>query len=226
MTAAIDHALIMAAGRGVRMLPLTETMPKAMAPFAGTTLIAQGIDKIRPHVRDVHVTVGHHGAMLAEHVIQHGASTVINTHGHGNSWWLYNSFLSLLGSPLLVLTCDNVVELDFELLQHEYERIGEPACMIVPVRPVDGVDGDYIVHDDADVVTGITRDTVTDLYCSGIQVINPHRTVALTEATEEFTAVWKQLLPLREVRMSRIYPQSWYSVDTLAQLATVPVPPG
>jgi len=221
MTAQFDHALIMAAGRGVRMLPLTENMPKAMAPFGGSTLIAQGIDTLRPYVGQVHVTVGHHGAMLAEHVIQQGARTVINTHGHGNSWWLYNSFLSLLASPLLVLTCDNVVELDFELLRAEYERVGEPACMIVPVMPVDGVEGDYIVHDVDDVVTRITRDTVTDLYCSGIQVLNPRTVVALTEETEDFGSVWEQLLAHGAMRMSRVYPQSWYSVDTLDQLATL-----
>jgi NDP-sugar pyrophosphorylase family protein len=36
----IKYALIMAAGRGTRMLPLTSSIPKAMAPLNGTTLIA------------------------------------------------------------------------------------------------------------------------------------------------------------------------------------------
>ena len=39
----IKHALIMAAGRGMRMRPMTDTIPKAMAPFRGETLIANGI---------------------------------------------------------------------------------------------------------------------------------------------------------------------------------------
>ena len=37
----------MAAGRGVRLMPITDIVPKAMVPYNGSTLIAIGIDKIR-----------------------------------------------------------------------------------------------------------------------------------------------------------------------------------
>ncbi|MEA2173724.1 MAG: hypothetical protein QOD00_1316, partial [Blastocatellia bacterium] len=109
--ARINHAIIMAAGRGQRMMPLTEDIPKAMAPYNGSTLIAQGIDKIRKHIPFIHITVGYKGAMLAQHVIQHGVSSVFNTEGHSNSWWIYNTLLKCLNEPMFVLTCDNVVEL-------------------------------------------------------------------------------------------------------------------
>ena len=70
----IRHAVIIAAGRGVRMRPFTDDLPKAMAPWNGTTLIARGIEMVRRHIPSVHVTVGYRGATLAEHVIQHGAA--------------------------------------------------------------------------------------------------------------------------------------------------------
>lgn len=73
-----------------------------------------------------------------------------------NSWWIYNTLLRELDEPMFVLTCDNVVELDFDLLESEYLQYGEPACMIVPVRPVAGLDGDYIFHRD-NVVTELKR---------------------------------------------------------------------
>jgi len=42
----IRHAIIMAAGRGMRMTPLTDAIPKPMAPYDGTTLIARGIKRL------------------------------------------------------------------------------------------------------------------------------------------------------------------------------------
>ena len=63
--ARIRHALIMAAGRGVRMMPLTAVIPKPMAPYLGSTLIADGIRRIRKHVDVIHLTAGYKGPKLA-----------------------------------------------------------------------------------------------------------------------------------------------------------------
>ncbi len=120
----IRHAIIMAAGRGIsRLAPLTDAIPKPMVPYDGTTLIARGISRLAPltdaipkpmvsydgttliargisrlaaRVEHIHVTVGYKKAMLAQHVIEHGASSVLNTEGKSNCWWLYNTLLSRL----------------------------------------------------------------------------------------------------------------------------------
>ena len=54
MTKRIRHTVIMAAGRGQRMMPATNYLPKAMLPFFQSTLVATGIDKIRPHIDNIH----------------------------------------------------------------------------------------------------------------------------------------------------------------------------
>jgi NDP-sugar pyrophosphorylase family protein len=214
----IKHAVILAAGRGYRMMPLTNNLPKAMAPYNGTTLIAQGIEAISRHVPNVHITVGYKKAMLAEHVIHHGARSVLSTAGHSNSWWIYNTLLSELDEPLFVLTCDNVVELDFKRLEEDYYRCDEPACMLVPVRPVPGLEGDYIFHRDH-LVTRLSRRDPSEVYCSGIQVLNPVRIRRLTVDRGDFTDLWDQLIERRELRASRIYPKRWFTVDTMDQLS-------
>ena len=202
------------------MAPLTDVIPKPMAPYAGTTLIASGIGKIRNRLSSIHVTVGYKKAVLAQHVIEHGACTVVNTEGHGNAWWLFNTLLSSLNEPIFVLTCDNIVELNFELIENEYARLGRPAIMLVPVKPVDGLDGDFITQDNC-VVRSIDRNNVTDIYCSGIQVINPAKVNQLASNTEDFYDVWSQLIKLEEVKCSTVYPDQWFTVDTIAQLETV-----
>ena len=43
----INHALIMAAGRGIRMMPLTKNIPKAMAPLNESTLISEALKEYK-----------------------------------------------------------------------------------------------------------------------------------------------------------------------------------
>ena len=119
----IKHALVMAAGRGLRMRPLTDEIPKAMAPLGESTLISEGIRRLKKEINQVHITVGYKGSMLASHVIEKDVSSVINTEGKGNSWWLYNSLASLIDEPMFVLTCDNVIKINFTYVYIYYEKI-------------------------------------------------------------------------------------------------------
>jgi NDP-sugar pyrophosphorylase family protein len=216
----IKHAIIMAAGRGMRMAPLTDAIPKPMAPYNGTTLIARGIERLAHRLEHIYVTVGYKKAMLAQHVIEHGASAVINTEGRGNCWWIYNTLLKHLDEPILVLTCDNVVDLDFALLDESYRELNSPACMLVPVRPVAGLEGDYIYHENH-VVTEISRLRETEIYCSGIQLLNPYRLNQITTGGESFYDVWQQLIGQKQLMVSSVYPKKWFAVDTIEQLATL-----
>ena len=213
----IEHAVILAAGRGMRMAPLSDVIPKPMAPFDGSTLIAKGIDLLRQHVTNVHITVGYKGAMLAKHVIEHNVSSVLNTEGKGNAWWIYNTLLKHVSGPVVVLTCDNVVEIDFELLLGDYEAIGSPPTMLVPVKPVPGLDGDFIFHENRRVLE-LSRTRTSDIYCSGIQLIDPKRINALTSPVENFDDVWKQLIASNALHISKVYPKKWTAIDTVRQL--------
>jgi NDP-sugar pyrophosphorylase family protein len=210
----------MAAGRGMRMAPLTDAIPKPMAPYDGSTLIARGISRLAERVEHIHVTVGYKKAMLAQHVIEHGASSVLNTEGRSNCWWVYNTLLSRLNEPMVVLTCDNVVELDFELLEQNYLALDSPPCMLVPVRPVPGLEGDYVFHENH-IVKEISRIKETEIYCSGIQVLNPHKLNEITNEGESFYDVWQQLINQKQLFVSSVYPKKWFAVDTIEQLTAL-----
>jgi len=214
----IKHAVIMAAGRGMRMRPMTDSIPKAMAPFRGETLIANGIRMVKKHVSNVHVTVGYMSAMLSEHLMRIGVTSIHNTEGQANSWWIYHTLLTYVNEPIFVLTCDNVVDLDFALLSRDYYEVGAPACMLVPVRPVAGLDGDFIDHTDR-CVTRVQRREPREIYCSGIQVINPNAVAQNTTEGSNFYDVWSQLIARRQLYISSVYPKTWFTVDTEEQLA-------
>ena len=217
----INHALVMAAGRGLRMRPLTDSIPKAMAPVGQSTLIAEGIHKLKQHIDNVHITVGYKGAMLARHVIEKDVSSVINTEGKGNAWWVYNTLIKYLNEPIFVLTCDNIIDMDFSLFSNEYIDKGSPACMIIPVRPVEGIDGDFIYKDNKSNILEISRKMPTDLYCSGIQVINPKKINNITNTTESFNCLWNELIKKKEIICSNNILEKWLSIDDLTQLDAI-----
>lgn len=210
----------MAAGRGTRMLPLTNIIPKPMAPYKGSTLIAEGIKKVSPVIDFLHITVGYKGAVLAQHVIELGVHSVFNTEGKGNAWWVYNTLMANLNEPVFVLTSDNITDLDFDLLSEEYYKYGEPACMVVPVRPIEGLEGDYIHHNN-NCVFELNRNKPAETYCSGIQMINPYKVNQLTEKVEDFYQLWQQLIKKEQLYCSDSYPKNWFTVDTIEQLNKV-----
>lgn len=213
----IDHTVILAAGRGQRMMPVTQLVPKAMLPYLQSTLVAHGIDKIRPYIRNIHVTVGYKGAMLAQHLIEHEVTSIHNTDGQSNSWWIHNTLLRGLDEPVFVLTCDNVTDLDFRELAEDYFRLGEPPCLLVPVEPVAHVTGDYIFHD-GPIVQALDRNRPAETYCSGIQVLNPARVAELTSDEGDFMTIWQELIAKQLLLVSSVRPSKWFSVDTLEDL--------
>jgi NDP-sugar pyrophosphorylase family protein len=213
----IKHALIMAGGRGMRMMPLTDVIPKAMAPFDGTTLIARRIEKLREEIPNIHITVGYKGAMLAKHVVEHNVTSIFNTDGKDNCWWVFNTLLQHLDEPVFVLTCDNIIDLNFSRLENDYFSLNAPACMVVPVNPVEGLEGDFIFHE-GNRVTELTRKKKGEIYCSGIQILNPRKINALVKPCDNFYDLWQALIEQQQLYCSNIYPDKWFAVDTVTQL--------
>ena len=122
-----------------------------------------------------------------------------------------------MDEPVLVLTCDNVVHLDIERMAKDYHNLNEPACMVIPVSPVEGLDGDYIFHEN-NIVKELNRTKISSSYCSGIQVINPFKINKLISPKADFNDLWHKLISLEELKCSRVYPKTWYTIDTLEQL--------
>jgi len=212
------HALIMAAGRGSRMSPLTDVVPKALVPFNGNPLIHHGLTLIRGQIPNIYATVGYKGSLLSSYLIEYGISGVFNTNQRGNAWWIFNTLLSLLDEPLLVLTCDNIVRLEMAEIFRSYYKQGSPPCMVVPVKPVPGIDGDFIEEHDS-VVVSLSRNNRSSRYCSGIQIINPQKINKLMDPVDCFSELWQNLIAKKMLHVSQYSPANWSSFDTLQQLS-------
>ena len=210
----INHAFIMAAGRGTRLRPLTKKIPKGLIKFKQTSLIANGIKKLKKYIDFIHISVGYKGPILAKHLIEEKVSSIINTDKKGNSWWIFNSIFKSFDSPLYVLTCDNVTNIDFKKIEKDYYKKGQPICMIIPTKPIKGLEGDYIFRK-KNIIQGLSRKVKSDIYCTGIQVLNPKKINDKIKSTDDFNILWKRLIKIKQLYVSDVMPKKWYTVDNV-----------
>lgn len=142
---------------------------------------------------------------------------VFNTNTKGNAWWIFNTLAKFINEPVLVLTCDNVVKLDIHFIYSNYVALNYPICMVVPVTPVQGIEGDFISGHN-NIVTSLDRKGKTDIYCSGIQLLNPFLINEKMNAVDDFYELWQDLIETEDLYYSATYPHAWYSVNSIEQL--------
>lgn len=109
----IKRAMVMAAGKGTRMRPLTDTLPKPLVPFMGRPLIDHVLDRLgKAGIEEVIVNTHHFADMLEEHlsrrtfpriVISDERAQLLDTGGGAKH------ALHLLGSePVITFNSDSV----------------------------------------------------------------------------------------------------------------------
>ncbi len=212
-----NHAVILAAGRGMRLMPLSKKIPKAMVKVKNETLILNGIKKVQKYISNIHITVGYKGSMIAKHVIRNNVRSVINTNKKGNAWWIFNFPFNMIDEPVAVLTCDNITKINFKLIEKDYIKKKNPHCFLVPVKPVKNLEGDFI-HRKRNIVTKLSRKDKSDIYCSGIQILNPYKINKTVKKTEDFNILWKSLIKKKKLFVSDVIPDHWFTIDNKEQL--------
>jgi MurNAc alpha-1-phosphate uridylyltransferase len=104
----IETAMILAAGRGERMRPLTDTVPKPLLPVAGRSMLDRAIDGLVAHgVRKIVVNAHHLGAQIASHLS--GRAAIVHEEHLLDTGGGVKNALPLLGAgPFFVLNGDGL----------------------------------------------------------------------------------------------------------------------
>ena len=167
------RAMILAAGRGERLRPLTERMPKPMIPIAGEPLIVHQLRWLRrAGIEEVVVNLHHLGDQLARHVgngsdigvrvCYSREETLLGTGGG------VRRALPLLGDdPFLVLNGDIWTNFPFRGL---LAAAPEAAHLVLTPRPAHRTRADFALVDGFARRHGGEGD---DLVFCGIAVLDP-----------------------------------------------------
>ncbi|MCU7842600.1 MAG: nucleotidyltransferase family protein [Candidatus Thiodiazotropha sp. (ex Monitilora ramsayi)] len=164
-------AMILAAGRGERMRPLTDTMPKPLIPVAGKPLIVRHIERLAAmRIQKIVINHAHLGGMI-EDCLQDGARWGVDIryspeeHALETGGGIFRA-LPLLGeTPFLVLNGDVWCDLDLSRL---VLADGKLAHLVLVPNPEHHPEGDFLLQGDS-VSTGEGK----RLTFSGIGVYDP-----------------------------------------------------
>ena len=205
--------MIFAAGLGTRLKPLTDTMPKALVPLAGKTLLQWQIEKLKnAGITDIIVNVHHFPDMIINYLREHNnfdcniqvsdeRDMLLET---GGGLRKAKSLLLGIGSresgnndePILICNVDILSNIDIPTLLRAYNP-DEMGVVVVSPRETQRYllfDHDNRLHGWTNIATGEVRGPLSDnhypiantrkLAFSGMQVLNPR----IFEAMEKVVA--------------------------------------
>jgi NDP-sugar pyrophosphorylase family protein len=178
------RAMILAAGLGTRLRPLTDTIPKPLLPVGGAPLIAWNMLLLRKHgITDIIVNLHHLGTLIEKALGEGEAYGVRLTYsreerilgtggGIKQAEWFFN------GEPFLVVNADTLHEVNLTALIAQHARHGGPATMVLRDDP-DAARWGEVLLDDAQHIVSIggrgrsASGGLTSRMFAGVHVLHP-----------------------------------------------------
>ena len=198
------------------MRPLTESTPKPLLTVKGETLLGHQIRFLSQFVKTIGVTVGYMSNEVEKSANLFGIDLVINTEGRGNAFWINNPSIRSIETPIVVITCDNLMKIDFAAVQSESDKNQDLSFLMTRKAPLK-VAGDRIVEQNGRVLK-ISQDNTTNLLATGLQVLNLGQLKPL-RVYDDFHEVWSDLIEKKKLFTCSTYPHTWSAIDTLADLS-------
>jgi MurNAc alpha-1-phosphate uridylyltransferase len=218
----IETAMILAAGFGTRMRPITEHTPKPLIPLAGRALIDHGIDRlVAAGVKRVVVNTHYKAPMMAAHlaerhdveiVLSH-EETLLDTGGGvkqaldrlGEAFYVINADVFWLNARTPALTrlanAWNAEKLDALLLvQRTTSAVG-----------YDGI-GDFVVDPLGGVRRRGEREVVPHLF-AGIEILSRRFFDQSPEGVFSLNSLWNKAIAAGRLE-ALIHDGEWFHVGT------------
>lgn len=136
----MKQAMILAAGLGTRLKPLTDTMPKALVPVGGTPLLDLNIRKLQAQGYDRFIVNIHHfSQQIRDHVAQQDYAPLVHFSDESQELLETGGGLKKAQSlfreeePILIHNVDILDNVDYEWFSHQHQE-DEDAVLLVSRR--------------------------------------------------------------------------------------------
>ena len=179
-------AMVLAAGQGTRLRPITERMPKALVPVAGRPMIEFALLLLRRYgVRDIVINLHHFGAQIENH-LGNGQRFDVNI-GYSNEPELLDTGGGLLkaktflqDNTFIVINTDALIDVDLAAVLNFHRKNNAAATLVLrPDADADrygsidiGADGRicrFLEHRSPAEPVGAPR----KLMFTGVQILEP-----------------------------------------------------
>ena len=209
--------MILAAGYGKRMMPLTKETPKPLLKIGNETLLDRNIKKVLSNDFDeIIINVSHHGDKIKEHLIKnyidHKITLVEEPHPYGTGGALVNAKDQLGDGTILIINADIFHDFDLSKLNIETECIH----LVGIENPDHNKEGDFNIGPDGKVFC----DDINKLTWSGISLLNTDVLSKIDKNNFPFDSWSNIVLPqIKEGKVTgEIYSDIWLDVGTKDRL--------
>ena len=212
-------AMLLAAGRGERLRPLTDTVPKALVEAGGKPLIVWHLERLaRAGIRDAVINISHLGERIVER-LGDGARFGLRLHYSRERERLETAggianALELLGrAPFLLVNADVYCECDFARLMNI--QLGDRLAHLVLVpNPSHRSKGDFSLAD------GRLGDAAEPRYTyAGVAVVAPKLVQSVNRGEKAPLAPLLYDAAARGLLGGEVYRGLWQDVGTMERLA-------
>ncbi len=212
-------AMLLAAGRGERLRPLTDTVPKALVEAGGKPLIVWHLERLaRAGIRDAVINISHLGERIVER-LGDGARFGLRLHYSRERERLETAggianALELLGrAPFLLVNADVYCECDFARLMNV--QLGDRLAHLVLVpNPSHRSKGDFSLAD------GRLGDAAAPRYTyAGVALVAPKLVQSVNPGEKAPLAPLLYDAAARGLLGGEVYEGLWQDVGTIERLA-------
>jgi NDP-sugar pyrophosphorylase family protein len=226
------RAMILAAGFGTRLRPLTNTVPKALVPVAGRPLIEYGLLFLKAqNIEEVVINLHHLGEKIRATLgdgsgyglrITYSPEDPILESGGG----IKNAQPFLDGETFVVLNCDTIIDLDLTALLTAHRKTKAAATLVLRPGPEAARYGIL----ETDVSNRIRRflghpavvnEPLSQYMFTGCQMLEP-RVFAFMPEVKPFSttrATYPTMLHAGEPLYGFIHTGTWMTVDDAKGMA-------